>query len=133
MQCHRAFLVALLVVLRHIHVALCVACVIGHPHSHRSTCYSQLAETQSNRKECKINKTVSLLLKSVILHREQPKQMVQEGGSDCFIIWNILMLQLSYVWQKKHWYKNKLSTPKRRDVSADVLTEKVTSQHIVQH
>lgn len=42
MQCHRAFLIALLVVLRHIHVTLCVACVVGHPHSHRSACNSQL-------------------------------------------------------------------------------------------
>lgn len=42
MQGHRAFLVALLVVLRHVHVALCVACVIRHPHSHRSACNSQL-------------------------------------------------------------------------------------------
>lgn len=42
MQGHRAFFIALLVVLRHVHVALCVACVISHPHGHRSACNSQL-------------------------------------------------------------------------------------------
>ncbi len=43
-QCHRAFLVALLVVLRHVHVTFCVACVVGHPHSDRGACNSQLAQ-----------------------------------------------------------------------------------------
>lgn len=43
MQRHGAFLVALLVVLRHVHVALCVAGVVGHPHGHRSACDGQLA------------------------------------------------------------------------------------------
>lgn len=45
-QCHRASLVALLVVLGDVHVALGVAGVVGHPHGDRGTCYSDLSNTE---------------------------------------------------------------------------------------
>lgn len=43
-QSHRTFLITLLVVLRHVHVALSVARVIGHPHRHRSASNCQLSQ-----------------------------------------------------------------------------------------
>lgn len=43
-QSHRTFLVTLLVVLRHVHVALSVARVISHPHSHWSASNCQLSQ-----------------------------------------------------------------------------------------
>lgn len=43
-QSHGTFLVTLLVVLRHVHVALSVARVVGHPHRHRSARNRQLSQ-----------------------------------------------------------------------------------------
>lgn len=42
-QSHGTFLVTLLVVLRHVHVSLSVARVIGHPHCHWSAGDRQLS------------------------------------------------------------------------------------------
>ena len=63
MQRDRTSLVSLLVFLRRVQVSLCVACVIGHPQRHWSSCDGNLKQQtkknnrKSNRSFLKKNKT----------------------------------------------------------------------------
>lgn len=62
LQGNRAGLIGLLIVVRHVHVALCVACVVRHPQRHWSSCYGNL-ETNGKTSSTITNHAVRVFLK----------------------------------------------------------------------